>query len=196
MSDPSTDPLVSPDGRFEVTVEETQDRASITYDTMLTERLTNRRLFTCQGAPRAEFAADGTLTVHYAGYEPDGVQIDPARGVFRTYSSEPWVPLAAWPMVEAAYGRGWREGLDYRQKSLPILFPWLAIVLCVGSVAALLALGMQTFIRGRERTVIQLVAGAGALLFGWWTVFDINSWIQERRWAGGRGGVRRSSHHG
>jgi len=57
-------PVVSPDGRFEVIVEETIDRFDRYYDTNLIERTTGKRLFTCEGAMRAEFAEDGMLTIY------------------------------------------------------------------------------------------------------------------------------------
>lgn len=43
MRDKSTAPVVSPDGRFEIIIEETADRFDILYDTVLVERATGRR---------------------------------------------------------------------------------------------------------------------------------------------------------
>src|SRR5262245_65145586 len=107
MSDKSAAPIISPDGRFEVVIEDTYDHSISDPYTILVERATGERIFDCKDSHRAEFAGDGVLTVHYLGCEPYGVQIDPMRRAFRTHPSDPWVPAAAWGTVESAYKRGW-----------------------------------------------------------------------------------------
>ena len=148
MRDKSPAPIISPDGRFEAIIEDLYDRGIHDPYTVLVERSTGKQLFTCKGEPRAEFASDGMLTIHYPGYEPGGVQIDPARCAFRTHPSEPWVPAAAWGIVESAYRRGWAQGIKFQQENrmspTPTPFPWVAIILLLGSVVALPALGAQT----------------------------------------------------
>ena len=183
MNDKSAAPVVSPDGRFEVIIEDLYDRGIHDPYTVLVERSTSKQLFSCQGAPRAEFASDGMLTIHYPGYEPGGVQIDPARCAFRMHPSEPWVPAAAWGIVESAYQRGWAQGIRYQQENhrlSPTPFPWVAIILLLGSVVALPALGAQTFLSGAMRAALMVVAAAGFLFFGWLASSDVRAWMQER----------------
>lgn len=175
-----TTPVISPDGRFEVIIEDTYDRGIHDPYTVLVERATGKRLFTCQGAPRAEFGNDSMLTLHYPGYEPLGVQIDPAKPAFRTHPSEPWVPAAAWGIVESAYNRGWAQGIRYRSQSQPTPFPWVAIILLLGSVVALPALGVQTFLSGAMRAALVVVAAIGVLFFGWLAASDVRAWMKER----------------
>ncbi|MGH9754189.1 MAG: hypothetical protein ACREA2_15530 [Blastocatellia bacterium] len=180
MRDKSTAPIVSPDGRFEVIIEETADRFEILYNTYLVDCATRKRLFSCEGAPRVEFAGDGMLTIHYPGYEPGGVQIDPVRHAFRTHPSEPWVPAAAWGIVESAYRRGWAQGITYKHQNQPTPFPWVAIILLLGSVVALPALGVQTFLPGAMRAALVVVAAVGVLFFGWLAASDVRAWMKER----------------
>ena len=183
MRDQSPAPIISPDGRFEVIIEEDYDRGIFSCNTHLVERSTGKRLFTCQDAPSAEFASDGMLTIHYPGYEPGGVQIDPTRCAFRTHPSEPWVPAAAWGIVESAYQRGWAQGITYQQEKrmspTPTPFPWVAIILLLGSVVALPTLGAQTFLSDNMRVMLVVVAAVGVLFFGWLTASDVRAWMQE-----------------
>jgi hypothetical protein len=182
MRDKSPAPVISPDGRFEVIIEDLYDRGIHDPYTVLVERSTSKQLFTCQGEPRAEFASDGMLTLHYPGYEPGGVQIDPARCAFRTHPSEPWVPAAAWEIVESAYKRGWAQGITYQRENYrmsPTPFPWVAIILLLGSVVAVPALGAQTFLSDNMRVMLVVVAAVGVLFFGWLTASDVRSWMQE-----------------
>jgi hypothetical protein len=183
MRDQSPAAVVSPDGRFEIIIEDLYDRGIHDPYTVLVERATGKQLFTCQGEPRAEFASDGMLTIHYPGYEPGGVQIDPARCAFRTHPSEPWVPAAAWGIVESAYKRGWAQGITYKQENhwmSPTPFPWVAIILLLGSVVALPALGAQTFLSDNMRLMLVVVAAISFLFFGWLTASDVRAWIRER----------------
>jgi len=180
MRDKSAAPVVSPDGRFEVIIEDTYDRGIHDPYTVLVDRATGKRLFTCQGAPRAEFAGDGMLTIHYPGYEPLGVQIDPVNCAFRTHPSDPWVPAAAWGVVESAYQRGWAQGIAYKPQSQPTPFPWAPITLLLGSVVALPALGAQTFLSDNMSAALVVVAAAGVLFFGWLTASDVRAWTRER----------------
>lgn len=181
MSDTYASAVISPDGRFEVTVEETPDRFEMICKTVLLERATGQRLFACDGAWRAEFAANGMLTIHYPGYEPGGVQIDPARAVFRMHPSGPWVPLAAWQLVEDAYRRGWARAMDYRTQSRQTVFPWGTLLLLLASVAALLVLSAQTLFAGEVRIALIIVAGVGVLFFGWLAAGDLRAWAQIRK---------------
>jgi hypothetical protein len=183
MHGTSTTPAISPDGRFEVIVEETPDRFEMLYDTILIERSTGERLFTCRGVPRVEFIEDGTLNVNYPGYEPGEIQIDPTRAVFRTRSSEPWVPLAAWPMVEAAFGRGWAHAMDYRVQNRQAVFPWVTVTLLLCSVAALFVLGVETRLPCDTQKVLLMVAGAAVLFFGWLAAGALRWWGQARKLA-------------
>ena len=184
MRDTSNTPAISPDGRFEVVIEEIPDRFEMLYDTSLIERATGARLFTCRGVPRVEFLEDGTLTVNYPGYEPGGIQIDPPRAVFRTHPSEPWVALAAWPMVEAAFGRGWAHAMDYRSQSRQAVFPWVTVALLLCSVAVLLfALSVETLLPCDTQKVLLPVAGAGVLFFGWLVAGALRRWAQVRKLA-------------
>ena len=121
------------------------------------------------------------LTIHCIGYEPRGVQIDPVGCVFRTHPSDPWVPTAAWRMVESAYGRGWSDGRKYQQPGKPHPFPWVAIILLLGSVVALPALGVQTFLSASMRGALVVVAAVGVFFFGWLTANDVRVWMQERK---------------
>ena len=177
-------PLTSPDGRFQVVVEETADRFETLCDTVLIGSGAGDRLFSCRGTPRAEFAADGTLYIEYPGYEPERIQIDPTRGVFRTRSSDPWVPLAAWPMLEAAFGRGWARAMDYRVQTGQAAFPWVSVLLLLGSLAALLALSVLPPGPCGVQKVLLLVAGAGAMFFGWLAAGSLRWRTQLRRLAG------------
>lgn len=183
MRDKSPAPVVSPDDRFEVIIEDLYDRGIHDPYTVLVERATGKQLFTCKGEPRAEFASDGMLTIHYPGYEPGGVQIDPVHCAFRTHPSEPWIPAAAWSEVESAYQRGWAQGIKYQQENrmspTPTPFPWVAIILLLGSVVALPALGTQTFLSGAMRAALVIVAAVGFLFFGWLAATDVRAWVRE-----------------
>jgi hypothetical protein len=183
MSDKSAAPVVSPDGRFEVIIEDLYDRGIHAPYTVLVERATGKQLFTCQGEPRAVFAGDGMLTIHYPGYEPGGVQIDPVRCAFRTHPSDPWIPAAAWSEVESAYRRGWAQGIKFQQENrmspTPTPFPWVAISLLLGSIVALPALVAQTFLSDNMRVMLVVVAAVGVLFFGWLTASDVRAWMQE-----------------
>jgi hypothetical protein len=174
--------IVSPDGRFEVSLVDTTDRYTFTCDTVLTERATGNRLFSCQGAPQAEFAADGLLAIHYPGYEPGGVRIDPARGVFRTHESQPWVPLTAWPLVESAYGRGWAQAMDYRNEDKLAIFPWSDIAMMLASFAALPILVALPFRMGIARWVLLFLAGLGVLFFGYLITEGVKAWTKGKQW--------------
>jgi hypothetical protein len=180
-STPNT-PVISPDGRFEVVVNETLERfGEILYDTILVERATGERIFNCEGTPRAEFSRDGILTIGYPGYEANGVQVDPARRVFRTHPSGPWVPAEAWGIVESAYKRGWSQGRTYRQPSQPTPFPWVAILLLLGSLVALVLLAAQSIFPGAMSAALMGIAAVGFFFFGWLAAHDVRAWIQDKR---------------
>lgn len=184
MRDQSPAAVVSPDGCFEVIIEDLYDRGIHDPYTVLVERATGKQLFTCQGEPHAEFGSDGMLTIHYPGYEPRGVQIDPVLCAFRTHPSDPWIPAVAWGFVESAYQRGWAQGIKFQQENrmspTPTPFPWVAIILLLGSVVALPALGAQTFLSGDMQAALVVVAAVGFLFFGWLTASDVRAWIRER----------------
>jgi hypothetical protein len=182
MRDQSPAAVISPDGRFEVIIEDLYDRGIHDPFTVLVERATGKQLFTCKGEPRAEFSSDGLLTIHYPGYEPLGVQIDPAHCAFRMHPSEPWVPAMAWGIVESAYQRGWAQGIKYQpeKRMSPTPFPWVAIILKLGSVVELPALGAQTFLSGAMRAALVIVAAVGFLFFGWLTASEVRAWMRER----------------
>ena len=186
---------ISPDGRFEVSIDETIDRFDRLYDTVLIERATGRRLFQCQGEQQSEFAADGTLTIRYSGYEPDGLQIDPARGVFRLRRSEVWLPLAAWPFIEAAFGRGWAKAMEYRSEEKQAQIPWVEILLLLGSLAALPILAILPLRMGNARIIFLCVAGAGVLLFGWLSAVGFRAWTHAKKQARALDVARRSVRH-
>lgn len=180
MPDKSASSVISPDGRFEVIIEDAYDRGIHDPYTVLVERGAGERVFECEGSPRAEFAEDGLLTIHYPGYEPLGLQIDPVKRAFRTHPSDPWVPAAAWKIVESAYKRGWAQGISYKPESQPTPFPWASIILLLGSVVAIPALGVQTFLSDHMRVALVVIAAIGVLFFGWLTASDIRAWTQER----------------
>jgi hypothetical protein len=182
MRDKSSPPVVSPDGRFEVLVKDPYDRGVHDPYTVLVERATGEYLFTCQGEQRAEFASDGLLTIHYPGYGPGGLQIDPVLCAFRTHPSDPWIPAVAWGFVESAYQRGWSHGIKYQTgyRLSPTPFPWVTTILLLGSVVALPALGAQTFLSGAMRAALVMVAAVGFLFFGWLTASEVRAWMRER----------------
>ena len=181
MNDKSPAPVISPDGRFEVIIEDLYDRGVHDPYTVLVERATGKQLFTCQGEPRSEFASDGLLTIHYPGYEPGGVQINPVRCAFRTHPSDPWIPAVAWGFIESAYQRGWAQGIKFQQENRmsPTPFPWVAIILLLGSIVALPALGAQTSLSGAMRAALVVVAAVGFLFFGWLAASDVRTWMRE-----------------
>lgn len=192
MVDTLTPSVVSPDGRFEAAVEKTVDFLELYYDLVLTERATGKRLLTCHGTLRAEFAEDGTLIIHHPGYEPRGVQVDPVRRVFRTRPSEPWAPLDAWQMVEAAFERGWAEGVNNFNHGRKPLFPWVSVLLLLSSAVTLLALEVWPPTSKAAQTALLLVAGSGGLLFGWLTARDFNFWMQARKLSRSQSAIGRS----
>jgi hypothetical protein len=175
-------PVISPDGRFEVAIKDEYDRGVPDPYTILVERATGKYLFTCDGEQRAEFASDGLLTIHYPGYEPGGLQIDPVRCAFRTHPSDPWIPAVAWRFVESAYQRGWSHALKYQTgyRLSPTPFPWVTTILLLGSIVALPALGAQTFLSGAMRAALVVVAAVGFLFFGWLTASEVRAWMRER----------------
>ncbi len=183
MSDKSTAPVISPDGRFEVIIEENcDDRGFVSYDAYLVERATGERLFAFNGSHNAEFAGDGLLSIHYPFYEPGGAQIDPMKRAFRTRPSDPWVPTAAWGIVQSALQRGWAQGVKYqKQKRMsPVLFPWVEILLLLGSIVALSALSVQTFLPDAKSSALVVVAAMGVLFFGLLTANGVRLWMRER----------------
>ena len=183
-------PLLSPDGRFEVALQTDVDRWEVSYTTILTDRSSGERLFTCAGAPRAQWLDDGggggggglTLSVRYAGYEPDGLLIDPRARTFRLRTDEPWLPLTAWPLVEGAYGRGWAEAMKYRLNEHATPFPWVMLTLTCLTAIALAVLGRQTMFSGPGPIVLMFFAFLAFLLFGRLAASDVRSWTIERRW--------------
>jgi hypothetical protein len=190
--DPTPDePLVSPDGRFEAAVQTDVDRWDLSYTTILTDRATGERLFTCAGAPRVEWVNDPgggggggglTIAVHYPGYEPDGLLIDPLGRTFRLRTDEPWLPLAAWPLVEGAYGRGWAEAMQFRLTEHKTPFPWATLALTCLTAVALAVLALQRRFTGPGPIVLMFFAFLAFLLFGWLAATDVRSWTVERRW--------------
>jgi hypothetical protein len=182
MHDKSTAPIISPDGNFAVIIEEDRDdRGFILYNTYLVESATGERIFACEGSPRAEFAGDGLLTIHYPGYEPFGVQIDPVKRAFRTHPSDLWIPATAWGVVESAYKRGWAQRTTYQHQTQPTPFPWVAIILLLGSVVALPVLCVQTFLSDAKSAELMIVAAVGVLFFGWLTASSFRYWKRERK---------------
>lgn len=187
MRDKTAARVISPDGRFEVITEEKEDddgRGHIYnyYETCLVERATGERIFDCGGEPRAEFALDGILTLHYPDYRPfKTLQINPASRVFRADPSDPWIPVAAWRIVTFAYWRGSEQGKkDIAMSQEPTPFPWVAITLLLGSIAAVAALSAQTFLSIAKTDTLMVIAAIGVLFFGWLTASDVSARARER----------------
>jgi hypothetical protein len=185
-------PLISPDGQFEVTVEETIDRFDRLYDTILLERATGERPFACQGSPPATFSADGTLTILYPGYEPGGVQIDPIRRTFRLRSDYAWLPLAAWPHLQSAFGRGWSQAMEYKSKESQLVFPWTEILLLIACFVALPVITVLPIPSENVRIVLLLVAGLGICFFGWLLSIGLRSQAWAKKQARTVDAARRS----
>ncbi|HLL74029.1 MAG TPA: hypothetical protein VK421_01935 [Pyrinomonadaceae bacterium] len=181
MNDSHSPPIISPDGRFEVVVETTTDRFEVLYDTVLRDRVSGERLFECPGTPRAEFSADGTLTIDTSGSDQRVIQIDLAGRAFRTSGNEPWLPLAAWRGLEAAYRRGWADGLNFRTVGKGAVFPWVTTALLAGSILLLLVLSVQPLLDGAARAVLLALGGVGVLFFGWLAAGDISAWALLRK---------------
>jgi len=115
-----------------------------------------------------EFLADGILTVRYPGYEPNGVIINLGQKQFRTHDSEPWLPLNAWPLVEAAYKRGWSAAWQHRQKEAEVPGIWVEATLSLGSmVALLLLLRFGAALPKEPRIILSIVTGPAAVFFAW-----------------------------
>lgn len=181
-SNNTSNPLISPDGRFEVIVEETVDRFDRLFDTILLERETGHRLFACQGSPPATFSADGTLTVFYPGYDPGGVQIDPMRRTFRLRADYDWLPLAAWPHLQSAFGRGWSQAMEYKSKESHLAFPWTEVLLLIACFLALPIISFLPIPSENVRIVLLLIAGLGICFFGWLLSIGLRSlaWAKKR----------------
>lgn len=125
-------------------------------------------LFKCQGMPHAEFLADGKCVVQYFGYQPHGITIDPAHRQFRLHTTDPWLPLEAWPSVEAAYGRGWSACWDFRSEKLETGSGWVEAALAIVSLAVvLILLWNPLFFSWGPRVAVCTVASMGFLLFAW-----------------------------
>jgi hypothetical protein len=174
------DAIVSPDGRFELRVEAFWERASPDYTTRVLDRTDGTVIFSCDGAPKAEFRSHDTLLVHYFGYEPNGVTVDLVNRKFRTCESEPWAPLGVWPMVETAYRRGWAAAYQFRQEQAVDGGVWVETVLAVGSLTALvLLLRFDAHLSMEARIVFAILTGLAALFFGW-------LWLNALRYVYGR----------
>ena len=179
MRDDSYNPVISPDGRFEVFGEKDYDRGDYNYFTVLIERATGERLFAWPGDYCAEFAEDGLLTIHFPSFKY-GAQIDPVKLVFRARSSDPWVPLVSIWMVDSAYRMGYEEGRKNKDR---ISFPWEMSMWLLGSIVALPALGWEILSSSES------VASAVTILFGlalmigalaYITIHYLRDWMKER----------------
>ena len=175
----------SPDGRYEIVVERHADRWEYVYTTTLHDRTTNERLFESNlPASGAAFEPDGTLALQGPHHPHASVLIDPAARAFRLDAHDPWVPLSAWPAVQAAYARGWSAGVQFRLTDHPPTFPWVTFGLLVGCLIALPLLMLLPPLRRNQlfdlRIPLVLIAGAGVLLFGWLTGDAVRGWWVER----------------
>jgi hypothetical protein len=56
----------------------------------------------------------------------------------------------------------------------------VTIILLLGSIVALPALGAQTFLSGAMRAALVVVAAVGFLFFGWLTASEVRAWMRER----------------
>ena len=172
--------VVSPDGRFEIVIEEENDRGFYLYETVLIERATGKRLFTWDGLFRAEFDGDGILAFYSPIFESGRVQIYPEKLAFRTDPSGPWVPLAAWKIMESAYIRGYDSGSN---KKRPTPFPWVEIIgllISVGALPALVALDGQPLHPNPWIAAHMILAAIGVVVFSWLTARDLLAWTRER----------------
>lgn len=161
-------PIQSPDGCFEVFVDEFWDRGSPEYTTRVKVRETGEVIFSCQGTPPTAFDSAGLLIVQYPGYQPDGIELDPVRRVMRTGKSDEWLPLSAWPPIERAFGRGWAASWDYRQEQVETGSNWVEAALFGGSLAVVLLLAkFAGLMEWKMRMVLLAVASLGVLFFGW-----------------------------
>jgi hypothetical protein len=160
--------ILSPDGRFEVSMEEFWDRSSPTITTRVLDRQLGEQIFSCGGAPAAEFTSEGMLVIHYSGYEPHGILIDPIGRSFRTHESEPWTPLTAWQLVEAAYSRGWSDALRFRQNESEDGEAWVEAALVAGSLGVLLLLlRFGSSLSEEVRIVLLIVCAVATFFFAW-----------------------------
>jgi hypothetical protein len=176
-----TGPVISPDGRYELIIEETIDRFDRFYDYILKERATKTVIFRCQGKPEAAFAANGILCIHYPGYEPTGIQIDPSSLAFRVRHDDPWVPLTAWPYVETAFNRGWAQAFDFRRQDPEMQFPLVESLLLFASVISLPALCWLPLPSIPVQLTLLLLGGAGVLFFGWLSGAGVRSWASRHK---------------
>src|SRR5688572_74035 len=164
MSEHST--IRSHDGQFELRVDEFWERSTPTVTTHVIECASGKTIFSCDGAPKAEFTGEGFLTVQYFGYEPGGIVIDPANRQFRTHSSEPWVPLVAWPLVESAYRRGWSASFRFQNEESTQAGSMFEGLLFFGAVIIeiLLLWFGQAFSR-EPRIILSIVAAVAVFFF-------------------------------
>jgi hypothetical protein len=181
VNEKKTGPAISPDGRYELVIEETIDRFDRFYDYILTERATKKALFRCQGTPEAAFAANGILCIHYPGYEPTGIQIDPSGLAFRVRPDDPWVPLTAWPYVESAFNRGWAQAYEFRGQAPELQFPVVESLLLLASLLALPLLCRLPFSSTNLQVALLFLSGSGVLLFGWLTGHGIRGWSSRQK---------------
>lgn len=181
-TDGTTKPLRSQDGRFELRVEEFWERASPTYTTRLFDLSAGAEIFSCEGSVGGEFNPEGKLILRHPGYEHGGgIVIDPAQRQFRSHLSEPWVPLAAWPLVESAFHRGWAAAWKHGQQATEASHPWVeGILAAVSLIGLLLLLVFGSALRAEQRIVLTIVAAIATVFFTWLWLNAVRHWRQFR----------------
>lgn len=169
-------PQTSPDGRFRIRVEETQDRSSVQVDTYLVECATRRDLAWIGNGVEAGFLPDGMVRVTRPAWNAHDVLIDPVQACFQVRADQPWLPLAAWGLAESAYRQGWANGLDFRGSDPAFGFPWVELWIALGAIAVVVFLAWKPWIDIVPRITLIIIAALVAALFVYLTATAWRSW--------------------
>jgi hypothetical protein len=165
MTAAATLPRVSPDGRFEIRVERWHDRAPLEIETTLIARDGARVLLRLGDVVDAGFAPDGTVQVAALSWTAAAVRIDPVTETFRVGDEQPWLPLAAWTVAEAAYLRGWQHQVGFQLESPSGGFPWVELGMASGAGIVVLLLILQHWLPPVPALTLLVLAALTAILF-------------------------------
>jgi hypothetical protein len=160
-------PQVSPDGRFEIRVDEFEDRGSVEYSTHLLERSTGRHIAQIGDSIDGGFRPDGLLLVRAVAWNRHDVLIDADAETFRRRDDLPWLPLQAWSLAESAYLQGWANGIEFRSNDPSLAFPWVEIWIALGAIATAVLMAWKPWIEMFPRITLLVIAALVAVLFVW-----------------------------
>jgi hypothetical protein len=176
-------PMISPDGRFAIRIDEMQDRSTIDVKTTLTNLATGQDIAWLGTEIHAGFQSDGMVRVTHLAWSANDVLIDPAKACFRVRDDQPWIPLTAWGIADAAYRRGWADGLDFLGSDAAFGIPWTFIGIAVGAFALVAFLAWSPSIPLVPRMTLIIIGALVTILFLFLSANQTRNWqlLRKRR---------------